>query len=140
MKPISSIEYFSGKPHSSTHTANAQVLLSMVNALLSYCETNHSLKLVTCPNTGTLISGSKGGSGDGGFRLSTATTGAKGSSHKEAKGIDIYDPINALDDILDAHPEILERFKLYRETPTATKTWCHLTNRAPNSGKRTFLI
>jgi len=86
-------------------------------------------------DTGTFISGSKGGSGDGGFRLTTATTGAALSSHKEASGIDIYDEGDKLDNLLDAHPEILEKFNLYRETPSATRGWCHLTKRPPKSGK-----
>lgn len=140
MKPITAEQYFAGKPHSKTHDANARALLLSVNALLAYCETNYRTLLRTCPNTGTLISGSKGGSGDGGFRLSTATTGASLSSHKEARGIDIFDPVNEIDELLDVHPELLVKFNLYRETPNATKTWCHLTTRTPNSGNRTFEI
>jgi len=56
---------------------------------------------------------------------------------KNGRGVDIYDPENALDNWLtDA---ILERHGLFRESPLHTPRWCHLTDRAPKSGKRTFL-
>ena len=140
MKPITQSEYFAGKPHNNTHTANAQTLLSIVNALMSYCETHHGMVYKCDVDTGTFISGSKGGSGDGGFRLTTATTGKALSSHKEGRGIDIYDEGNALDNLLDAHPELLEKFNLYREESAKTLGWIHLSTRPPKSGKRTFEI
>jgi len=130
---ISLLHYFGAKPHTQEHIDNATDLLTRVCALLA--RLNHTGPI--CPNTGTWISGSKGGSGDGGFRLSTATTGKASSSHKEAKGIDIYDPQHELSNkITDA---LLEEFGLYREAPIATPTWCHLTTRAPRSNRRTFL-
>jgi len=74
--------------------------------------------------------------GDGGYRLTDSKTGAKLSSHKLGKGIDIFDPKNELDDWIT--DEILERNYLFREHPTHTSHWCHLTTRYPSSRKRTF--
>ena len=130
---ISLTEYFAGKPHTAAHEQNFSELSSKVDAMLSYL----GYTPPSCPNTGSQISGSKGGSGDGGFRLQTATTGTGNSSHKEAKGIDLYDPADTLDHMLT--DDVLDRFRLYREHPDSTHTWCHLTTRAPASGHRTFL-
>jgi len=101
------------------------------------------------PDTGTEISGARGGAGDGGFRLQTATTGKSNSSHKDAKGVDDYDKDDAFDKWLDQFEvpmpngqpggnSKLEEYGLYREHPSTTPTWCHLTTRAPASGRRTF--
>ena len=129
-------QYFAGKPHTPEHDAAATELLTRVNLLLGEAEATGIAQSI-CPNTGTQISGSKGGSGDGGFRLTTATTGAPGSSHKEARAVDVYDPQGHLDNWLtDAK---LETHGLYREAPAYTPNWAHLTTRPPHSRKRTFI-
>ncbi len=92
----------------------------------------------TDPDTGTCISGARGGSGDGGFRLPDSKTGAGGSKHKSAHAVDVFDPENKLDGMLT--DEVLEKFGLYRETPKATNGWCHLQDVAPGSGRRTYDI
>ena len=130
---ITLAQYFQAKPHTADHEVAAYDLLKRVDSLLqtlNYTPPN-------CPNTGTQISGSKGGSGDGGFRLQTATTGAALSSHKTGQGIDIYDPVNHLDAILT--DTLLAQAGLYREAPSETQGWTHLTTRSPKSGHRTFL-
>ena len=132
---ITTDQYFAGKPHSPEQDALAQHMLESVNELLDEAEAAGIPRQI-CPNTGSEISGSKGGSGDGGFRLPGATTGAATSSHKEARAVDVYDPKGHLDDWLT--DEILEKYELYREAPNATVGWCHLSTRAPRSGKRTF--
>lgn len=146
-------EYFQAKPHSPEQAIAARRLLEKVNACIDWARYG-GFEAPTCPNTGTQISGSKGGQGDGGFRLPTATTGGEHSSHKilyvqladgtwirddanARSGVDVYDPGDKLDRILsDAD---LERFGLYREHPDTTPGWCHLTDRPPHSGKRTFM-
>ena len=66
------------------------------------------------------------------------------SSHKEARAVDVYDPSDRLDEWLDTFEHgdgdntRLEQHGLYREAPASTPTWCHLTTRAPHSGRRTF--
>jgi hypothetical protein len=115
--------------------ANATVLLSRVNAALVWVSSQGYQNDID-PDTGTQISGSKGGAGDGGFRLQGATTGKKRSKHKEGLAVDVYDPLDLLDGLFtDA---ILAKFDLYREAPDATKGWIHLQSAAPTSGKRTF--
>lgn len=104
------------------------------------------------PDTGTEISGKKNGDGDGGFRIrGSATSAGRKSSHEEACGVDDSDQQNLFDDWLSGFDvngsvetgflenAMLEKHGLYREAPAATPTWCHLTTRAPKSGKRTFI-
>ena len=136
-------QYFAGKPHNDGQTAYADELLGAVNALLAEA-LSAGIPQASCPNTGSQISGSKGGAGDGGFRLEPSTTGSARSSHKEAKAVDIYDPSGRLDDWLDNF-EVgvgdnlkLAEHRLYREAPNATSGWLHLTIRTPHSGRRTF--
>jgi hypothetical protein len=137
-------QYFRGKEHNDEHDEAANVLLTSVNALIEEAENAEAFTSHIDPDTGTQISGSRGGSGDGGFRLHNAATGAPNSSHKEAKAVDVYDPDNALDDYLDRFEDgkggnsKLEQYDLYREHPDATTGWCHLSTRPPRSGKRTF--
>lgn len=111
--------------------ANAIELLDKVNPLLSLAATV-GVKIKTNPKTGTLVSGTK----YGGFRPQSCKEGAKNSAHKTGEAIDVYDPSGMLDHWIDDH--LLETFGLYREHPDATNGWCHLSKRAPKSGKRTF--
>lgn len=130
-------KYFGGKQHTKEQSLAATDLLARVNSLLIEAAQQGAYSYDVDCDTGCFISGSKGGTGDGGFRLPDATTGSPLSSHKEAKGIDIYDPCNKLDDwITDG---ILATHGLYREHPSKTLGWCHLTTRAPGSKSRTFL-
>lgn len=134
-------DYFGTKAHHQDATAarfaNADILLERVNRLLEAAKADGAYDDEIDPDTGTQISGSRGGSGDGGFRLQGSTTGRTKSRHKEGQAIDIYDPDESLDDwILDA---TLEQFDLAREHPGATHGWCHLQSVLPPSGKRTFI-
>lgn len=139
---ITEKQYFGQKPHTEEHEVYASEMLHRVNEMLVFVDYDFPVD----PDTGTCISGSKGGSGDGGFRLPESTTGAKLSSHKEAKAVDVFDPENWLDNYLDQFDEpdggnpILERFGLYREASPHTPGWCHLTTRPPKSGRRSFNI
>jgi len=133
---ISLEDYFKNKFHSDAQEAEAVILLSRVHALLDEARGAGVYTDMLDPDTGTQISGSKGGSGDGGFRLPESKTGAALSAHKEAKALDIFDPEDRLDDwITDA---ILSRHGLFREHPSKTAGWCHLQTKAPKSGRRTF--
>ena len=141
---IRTTEYFGNKPYSVEHENAATDLLERVNRLIDEAVESAAFLRAVDPDTGTEISGSRGGSGDGGFRLPNATTGKQNSSHKEAKGVDCYDPEGDLDEWLDTFETgggkntKLEEHGLYREHPTATAGWCHLSTRAPGSGRRTF--
>lgn len=66
----------------------------------------------------------------------TVPGAAPNSTHMTGNGIDIADPDGAFDDWLT--DEILEKYGLYREHPSQTKSWCHLQRVPPRSGKRTY--
>lgn len=110
---------------------NADKLLAAVNALLEECIANGWVPRVN-PTTGTLISGQQ----NGGWRPSDCPIGAATSSHKTGRGVDVADGNGSLDALLT--DGMLEAHGLYREHPDATSGWCHLTDRAPKSGRRTF--
>lgn len=129
---ITAAQYFGEKPRTDEQERAAETLLGKVTAMLDALIWAYPID----PDTGTSISGSKGGAGDGGFRLSNAATGAPNSKHKTAHAVDVYDPENILDASID--DEMLAEFGLYREAPDATRGWCHLQDVAPGSGKRTF--
>jgi len=110
---------------------NAAALLEKVNLLLDECESNGWVPRIN-PVTGTYISGQD----NGGWRPPECPEGAATSSHKVGRGVDMADGNGRLD--LMITDGVLVRHGLYREHPDATGGWCHLTDRAPKSGKRTF--
>lgn len=61
---------------------------------------------------------------------------APNSKHMTGDAVDVADNDGILDDWLT--DEILEKFGLYREHPSQTKSWCHLQQTPPGSKKRTF--
>lgn len=130
-------QYFSDghggeKLHQTEHIHAAVDLLAKVGLMLDHLQWAWPAD----PDTGTSVSGSRGGNGDGGFRLPDSKTGAAHSMHRLAHAVDVYDP----DDRLDAciTDELLERFGLYREHPDSTKGWCHLQDMPPGSKRRTY--
>lgn len=139
------------KLHTQAQADCAEDLLARVHALRAeYRAATGALPDVD-PDTGTEISGSAHGAGDGGFRLPGAATGKTQSSHKvlpadapAGAGVDGSDQRNEFDAWLDTfeggggYNSKLEEHGLYREHPDSTPTWCHLTTRAPRSGRRTF--
>lgn len=128
------------KPHTEEEDLSARVLLGRVNQVF----VDLSWGILIDPDTGSGISGAKGGGGDGGFRTPNSTTGALGSAHRRAHAVDVYDPGDKLDayittfDKPDGSNEFLEKHGLYREHPSATPGWCHLQDVPPHSGHRTF--
>ena len=129
-------DYFGDKPHPTEYNLNALTLLYRVNNLLAAYTTDTGKLPEINPITGSQVSGSKGG--DGGFRLPTSTTGSSKSAHKQGMAIDLVDHDQHLDKWLDAKPDALIKYDLYREEPASTVNWCHLSTRKPLSGKRTF--
>lgn len=118
---------------------SAGLLLNKINAMLLL---EYPKQIPFNPTTSSIISGTK----YGGFRPQYCPQGASTSSHKDGRGGDIYDPLNELDDWLSKfdtnggkHNSMLEKYGLYREHPSKTDTWCHLTDRPPGSGNRTFM-
>jgi hypothetical protein len=143
-------EYFS-KPHTLAQRLAVDELLEQVHALAAEAINAGAFQWVRDPDTGCCISGSRGGDGDGGMRTPSSSTGAPDSAHRvlpadKPKGaaVDVADPGDRLDTWLDTFEDgrggnsMLEKHGLYREAANATKSWCHLTTRAPASGHRTF--
>jgi hypothetical protein len=156
---ITEAQYFAAKPHTLAQYDAAVILLGRVNRLLDEAEAVGPFRRRRDPDTGTEISGARGGSGDGGFRMSTSTTGKVGSAHKclpankpEGAAVDPYDPGSHLDNWLDKFEtgnggnSKLEEYGLYREHPDHTRggtpeqDWCHLQTRPVASGRRTFRV
>ena len=127
-------DYFVDKPHPTEYNLNALTLLYRVNNLLAAYTTDTGLIIPNNAATGSQVSGS----GDGGFRLPTSTTGSSKSAHKVAQAVDIADHGEHLDKWLDKYPDALIKYDLYREEPSATINWCHLSTRKPLSARRTF--
>lgn len=145
---ISLSDYFE-KPHTPAQSVAAGNLLNRVNALGNEAAALGVFAWRVDEDTHTMISGRNGGDGDGGFRTPASPTGGPDSSHRilkpdEGAGVDPFDPGDRLDKWLDGFEDgrggnsILEKHGLYREHPDDTPGWCHLTTRAPHSGKRTF--
>lgn len=111
--------------------AAADAMLDRVNRLMERAE-SEGVDVQTSPITHSQV----GGETLGGFRPHDCPIGAPASSHKHARAVDVYDPANELDDWVT--DDILTEFGLYREAPSATLHWCHLTDKAPGSGRRTF--
>ncbi len=129
---ITIAEYFGPFDHTDEHISKAEILLARVNRLITHLATKKMVHFKINPLTKSLITGE----GQGGFRPQDSAQGAPSSSHKEARGIDLYDPEGEIDDNID--DAMLEEFGLYREHPAATRRWSHLTTRPPRSGKRSF--
>lgn len=134
---ISLTDYAGGHEESPDWTQErqeaAQAMLDKVNTLLMDAE-SHGVELEMSPNTHALVGGQF--HGYGGFRPQDCPQGAPHSAHKEGRAVDVYDPHGYLDRwVTDL---LLEKYGLYREHPVDTNGWCHLSDRAPPSGKRTF--
>ena len=132
---ITKTQYFRNKPHTIKQDADADMMLARVNLFLYHKAQKGQYSYPIDPDTDTTISGKKNGTGGGGFRLQDEE-GAKHSSHKEAKAVDVFDPDDELDN--NTTDEELEAHGLYREHPSATPGWMHLTTRPPSSRHRTF--
>ena len=128
---ISFADYFGSHSGTPEQEAAAVEMLERVNALLAEAEAN-GVELEMNPKTGTLVSGTQ----YGGFRPADCPQGAPRSSHKEGRAVDVFDPHGALDRWLTDIR--LEKHGLYREHPGDTVGWCHLSDKAPGSGRRTF--
>ena len=135
MKYITVDQYFGGKDHTPEQEAFATALLVLVNALLVDYVADGGIMTIDL-DTGTYISGAKGGSGDGGFRLPESTTGAAKSKHRTAQAIDISDQNNKLDAWLTR--DKLVKYQLWREATQWTATWCHVQCVPPISLARSY--
>lgn len=61
---------------------------------------------------------------------------ARGGKHETSQAVDVADNEEWADK--EISDELLESYGLWREDPADTKSWTHLQNVPPDSGKRTF--
>ena len=126
-------EYFGKWEHTEEHTRNAEVLLKKVAIVLEEAFAS-GVDFHVNPLTNSYVAGET----LGGFRPQDAKIGSAKSAHKEAMAIDVYDPMNDIDQWCIKHQSILQQCGLYLEDPKATPKWCHLSTRAPASWKTVF--
>lgn len=136
---ITQQQYFGTKQYTDQQAENCDALLESVNQCCDYAAQSKSYFYPIDPDTGIQISGAKGGSGDGGFRIPESNTGAKTSSHKDANGVDVFDPARVFAAWCVANPQILASLGLYMEDPRWTPGWVHLQRIPPKSGKRIYI-
>jgi hypothetical protein len=136
---ITVAQYFRDKPRSKEHGDNAVGLLAAVNSLLFEAAEDGAYDYAIDPDTGGQISGSKGGSGDGGYRLPDSETGAEGSNHKSANGVDVFDPARTLAKWCVENPDRIAAHGLWCEDFRWTPTWCHFQRVPPRSGNRIYI-
>lgn len=89
---------------------NAKILLEKVNNLLS------DLGVVT-----VVVSS--------GWRppaINASVGGAKKSLHMQGKAIDLKDSTGELDKLVESRPDLLKKYGLWLEDPSATRGWCHI--------------
>lgn len=147
---ITSAQYFTNprtgevKPHSQQAEDNFTQLQGREEALVQEAIAAGAFERAIDPDTGTEISGARGGDGDGGFRAIGSKTGKPGGPHYDGRGLDRYDPGNRLDKWLDTFEDgnggnsMLLKHGLYREASIATDSWCHTQTKPVASGHRTF--
>ncbi len=136
---ITAIQYFNGKQHSQEHATNCAALLSSLNALLYCAAEAGAYEYEIDPDTNSQISGARGGSGDGGYRLSDSKTGVPASAHRSANAVDIYDPQRRLGAWCVANQDWLDKYGLWCEDFRWTPVWCHFQRVPPRSGKRIYV-
>lgn len=136
---ITIAQYFGDKPRTMAQEKTAAAMLEQVNELLYLASQSSAYDYPENPNTHSCISGSKGGSGDGGFRLPDSKTGAKNSKHKLACAVDVYDPARILAQWCVKNKDKLFEIGLFCEDFRWTPTWVHLQNIQPASRKVIFI-
>lgn len=133
------LQYFGKKSHPIEHDANANILLAQVNLCLHKAEQDGCYDGWIDPDTNSQISGSRGGSGDGGYRTPDSRTGGPTSSHREAKGVDVYDPDRILAQWCEDNKDMLRKLGLYCEDFRWTPGWVHFQTRPSRSGHVVYI-
>lgn len=136
---ITKSHYFGAKSYPVSHGENTEKLLHAVNALLHDAVNAGVYDYWIAPDTQTQISGERGGSGDGGYRLPESKTGPKGSAHRVGRAIDVYDPERKLAAWCIKNKAALAKHGLYIEDPRWTPGWVHVQDISPESGKRVYI-
>lgn len=116
--------------------ANIDMLLTKVNRLMQTAMAN-GVQFPVNAYTRSQVAGQN----NGGFREQCCTIGATASAHKLGMAVDIYDPLDAIDNWLNESPIAKVEFEhlgLYFEAKEATRGWSHWSIKPPASGRRFF--
>ena len=130
------VNHVDATPERRANAENLLAALATFEAALLLAD----IDLPTNPITKSCVSGAS----YGGFRPQICPVGADHSAHKDGLACDLYDPDGKVDQYIDTFTlrlggnSLLEECGLYREAPASTPGWCHLSIKAPPSGKRTF--
>lgn len=117
---------------------NIDALLVPVNEICQLAELDGVL-LEDDPDTGTAISGSRGGSGAGGLRTPAIVSVAVASEHYRGNAVDRVDAHRSLMRWCLTHSQELVKRQLYMEHPQWTSVWCHFQRVPPGSHNRWFI-
>lgn len=128
-------QYFNGKLADDGHKKNAANLITRVNGMLHLAHLDGCYDYWIDEDTGTTISGAKGGSGGGGYRDDKSKTGTPKSTHRFGQGIDIYDPDRVLAQWCVHNQDALDRFGIWAEDFRYTNGWCHLQTKRAKYGR-----
>lgn len=113
--------------------ARAGTLVIAVNRLMEIAEAD-GVAFPVNPATKSQISGKN----YGGFRPKDCPIGAAKSNHKLGAAVDLFDPLNAIDEWCMSHVNQLEECGIYIEHPNYTDGWAHWSTIKPSSGARIF--
>jgi hypothetical protein len=112
---------------------NADKLLDSVSRLMIMAM-DDGVNFPVNPATHSQVSGKT----YGGFRPQSCPQGAPHSNHKEGLAVDIFDPLNKIDEWCMSNLDKLEECGIWIEHPDATEHWSHWQCVPPKSGKRVF--
>ena len=68
-------------------------------------------------------------------KINKKVGGGKKSAHLTCEAIDLEDKDRTLTTILSKRLDLLEKYGLWMENPSYTKSWCHLQTRPARSGR-----
>lgn len=117
---------------------NIDALIIPVNEICLMAELDGVL-LEDDPDTGTAISGSRGGTGAGGLRTPAIVSAAPNSQHYFGNALDRVDALRALMRWCLTHSQELVKRGLYMEHPQWTSVWCHFQRVPPGTHSRWFI-
>lgn len=117
---------------------NIHLTCGLVNVICFEAEADGVI-LEDDPDTGTAISGSRGGAGSGGLRVPEIISVAVLSPHYDGNAIDRTDVNRKLMRWCLSNVDRLKELGLYLEHPQWTSVWVHFQRIPPKSGTRFFI-
>jgi len=117
---------------------NVALICRAVNTVCLEAE-GDGVILLDDPDTGTAISGARGGNGSGGIRVPEVVSIATASPHYDGNAVDRVDAKRALMRWCLRNVDVLVELGLYLEHPQWTSVWVHFQRVPPKSRSRFFI-